>query len=165
TATAGIGAYRLDDPKPRRPAPIRFLSTSPPFRRPACSASPQPEAADARLPSPCRGCLVVLVHIPECAVVGWIHGQRGVVAPPGADGLRARAVDQDTLAQSQLTKGVTGQPTRVADAREDRRAVGNTEPQADVTAAVHRGAPHPTIDPVVGSVGALLVDGELTAGD
>src|SRR5947208_2166500 len=94
----------------------------PPFGPPFAWGG-EADAADPRLPAPGGRRLVVLVDVPERAVVGGIDRQRGVVAPPSADRLGARAVDQHALAQGQLAERVTGQPAGVADAREDRRGV------------------------------------------
>ena len=65
------------------------------------------EAADPGLPAYCAGSLagggVVLVDVPERAVIGRVDIHRGIVAPTGISGrLHASAVDDDALAQGHL---------------------------------------------------------------
>ena len=70
-------------------------------------ATGQFEASNARLPACCAGLLagqrVVLVYVPERAVVGGIERHVRVVAPTGVGGpLNAGAVDDRSFAQSHL---------------------------------------------------------------
>src|SRR5919109_3001413 len=113
----------------------------------------QSEATNPCLPAPRRGHLVVLVDVPEGAVVDGVDVHRGVVAPAGAAGLRARAVNQHTLAEGHLAQRIALQPAGIADARVDCLA-GHAVPEAHVAPLVHRDAAHPAMHAVVWSVRA-----------
>src|SRR3954471_14944823 len=86
------------------------------------SAARQFEAGDAGLPAVAGRCArgagggVVLVDVPEGAVVDGVDVHRGVVTPAGVGaGLRRGAVDDGRLAEGHLAAPVTGEPAGVAD--------------------------------------------------
>src|SRR6266542_4868140 len=131
--------------------------------RPALSASGQAEAGDPRLPPGRRGLLafkcVVLVDIPQGAVVHGVDVHRRVVAPARVRRrLHSSAVDDHALAERHLSQRVTGEPARVADAREHVDRIDDAEAKADVALPVHGDAPHPAVHTVVRRVGTLLVE-------
>src|SRR4029077_826188 len=98
---------------------------------------------------------VVLVRVPEGAVVGGVDGHIRVVAPAAVRvRLAAGTREQGRLALGERVRRIAGQPPRIADLRVDagRRS---TEADGDVAERVHRGAAHPAPGGV-GLVGALL---------
>src|SRR4029453_17779487 len=126
------------------------------------------EARDACLPVPVWWRFrhrVVLVDVPEGAVVHRVDVHRGVVAPAGVGvRLHPRTVDDHSFAERHLPKRVAGEPARIADAREDGRPFADAVPQPHVPVLVCGHAPHPAVHPVVRGVGALLEDAVRAAG-
>src|SRR5205807_6359479 len=117
------------------------------------TAGGQGEAGDAGLPAVRRGSLagrgVVLIDVPEGAVVDRVHRQVGVVAPPGiGGGLHAGTVDDRGFAERHLPALVAGEASGVADAGEHVGAVDHAVPQRHVALAVHGDAAHPPVDAV-----------------
>src|SRR5467141_2860028 len=77
------------------------------------------EACDAGLPTCCTGKLasycVVLIHVPERAVVRGIDIHRSVVAPSRVGGsLHARAVDDCRFAERHLSRCIASESPGVA---------------------------------------------------
>jgi hypothetical protein len=118
------------------------------------------EAPDPRSPVELRRpCRVVLVRVPERAVVDRVDRQVAVVAPAVARaGLAARSGEERRLALGELVQRIGREPARVADLR-DRGRAGSAEAEREVTGRVHRGASHPA-PRRVGLVRALLEDGD-----
>src|SRR5438874_11837025 len=121
------------------------------------------EAADPCLPACCAGSLacggIVLIHVPERAVISGVDIHRGVVAPAGIGGrLYARAVDDDALAQGHLAQGIAVEPARVADAWIHIHSVDHAVAQRHVALPIHCDASHPAMHAVAGCIGALLID-------
>ena len=81
------------------------------------------ELADAQPPGGVAGHRVVLVDVPERAVVHGVHVHRRVVAPAVAGArLGADAVDDDAFALRHLPEGIARRRPGVTDARERRRS-------------------------------------------
>src|SRR5207253_9590951 len=121
------------------------------------------EASDPRLPAGNAGRLtgggVVLVDVPERAVVRRIDVHVGVVAPARVRRpLHAGAVDDGSLAEGHLAERVPEEAAGVADAGIDRRAVDHAVAQRHVALRVLRDRAHPPVHPVVRYEGPLLVD-------
>src|SRR6266508_176091 len=174
------GAQSTGLPPPPRPWPAATTSattrpSTTPARREGCpraaleavrplAAAGHAEGRDPGLPAPGRGHRVVLVDIPEGAVVGGVDVHRGVVAPAGEPvGLGAAAVDDDALALRECVGGVAREPAGVADPREDVDPVGHAVAEGHVALLVLGDAAHPAVDAVVGRVGGLLPDHRLVA--
>ena len=101
---------------------------------------------------------VVLVHVPEGAVVDWVDRHVGVVAPARVGRrLDAGAVDDRSFAKRHLSERIAGEAARVADAGEDGRAVHDAVAESHVALLVHRDASHPAMDAVARCIRALLV--------
>ena len=120
------------------------------------------ERADAGLPVVAVGG-VVLLGVPEGAVVGRIHAHRAVVAPAVGAGLRAGAVDQHPFGLRHLAGDLTVEAAGIADAGIDA-AVGDAVSDRGVAVAVGGDGGHPTIDAVAGVEAALLEQGRRAAG-
>src|SRR5439155_26741189 len=114
------------------------------------------KGADAGGPAVGGGGGVVLVGVPEGAVVGGVDGEVGVVAPAGTHCLDAGAGGQGLLAAGQDARRVTREAAGVADSGEHVGAVGNAVAEGHVPVLVLRDAAHPAVDAVVRGVGALL---------
>src|SRR6266403_2147720 len=155
------------------------LSTIPPsfFSRERRSASyrlrllatGQLEAGNARLPARRRRYLarqrVVLVNVPEGAVVRRVDRHVGIVAPPRVGRpLHPGPVDDRAFAQSHLAKGVALQPAGVPNARIDIGRINDAVAESHVTLLILRDAAHPAMDAVPRRICALLVDGVGAAG-
>src|SRR4051794_27543176 len=116
------------------------------------------EVPDARVPRERRRRRVVLLRVPEGALVARVDADVAVVAPAVAGGrLTAGARKKRGLTLRELVRRVAREPSRVADLRIDRRRRG-AEADRQVTGSVHRGAPHPAPG-AVRLVGALLGEG------
>src|SRR5258708_571356 len=119
------------------------------------------EAGDAGLPTCCTGELasycVVLIHVPERAVVRGIDIHRGVVAPPRVGGsLHAGAVDDCRFAERHLSRCIAGEPPGVANSRVHIHPIDDTVAESHVAVLVLGDAAHPAMDPVTGRIGTLL---------
>jgi len=126
-------------------------------------ATRQFETGNARLPACCAGKLpgecVVLVDIPECAIIHGVNIERGVVAPTGVGcALHTRAVDDRALAQSHLSQWVAAQAASVAYAWEDSCPVDNAIAERDIALFVLCDASHPAMHSVAWVQGPLLVN-------
>src|SRR5437870_348007 len=146
-AISGAGAKVLV-----APAPALFSSSAP----------RELEARDSRMPWPGVGRRsrreVVLVHVPERAVVDRIDRHVGVVAPARVRRrLDTRTVDDRAFAQRHLPERVAGKAARVADAGIDGRPVDDAVPETHVALLVLGDASHPAVDAVAWCVRALLV--------
>src|SRR5262245_34052095 len=126
-------------------------------------AGRQREVAYSRLPAPRRRRLVVLVDVPEGAVVGGINIHRRVITPAVADSLRACSIYEHGFTEGHLSQWVTAEPAGVADTREDRRRVGDAEAECHVAVLIHCDTAHPAVHAVIGGVRALLEEGDLAA--
>src|SRR5262245_61919120 len=143
--------------------------SGPAWRRPRyrhiSSAAGQLEACDPGLPavSEWRGGRaldrVVLVDVPERAVVNRVHGHIGVVTPARVHvRLGGRAVDDRPFAERHLTEWIAGQPARVANAGEHTGGVHDAVAERCIAVLVGGDAAHPAVDAVGGAGdGALLV--------
>src|SRR6266851_5265528 len=119
------------------------------------------EAGDAGLPTRYTGKLasycVVLIHVPERAVVRGIDIHRRVVAPSRVGGcLHARAVDDRRFAERHLSRCIASEPPGVANSREDIHPIDDTVAESHVALLVLGDTAHPAMDPVTGRVGTLL---------
>src|SRR5207237_5831910 len=100
---------------------------------------------------------VVLVHVPERAVVDRVDRHVGVVAPARVRRrLDARAVDDRPFAKRHLPERVAGKAARVADAGVDGGSVDDAVPETHVALLVLGDAPPPAVDAVAWRVLALL---------
>src|ERR687896_2164627 len=133
-------------------------------RRRSAGAAGQAERGDPGLPAPGRGDRVVLVGVPEAAVVDRVDVHGGVVAPAGRRvGLGARALHDRAFALGHLVGHVVAEPARVADAGIGGLA-GHAVAEGHVAPLVLGDAAHPAVQVVGRGVGALLVDERLVAG-
>src|SRR5262249_50846472 len=115
------------------------------------------ERANARAPVEAAAGLQVLVGVPEGAVVHRVHRHRAVVAPAmEVTRLRAHPGLQRRLALRHLPKGVTCQPSGVADSWAYRTA-GDAIAKGDIARLIHGDAAHPAVVGV-GRVRPLLED-------
>src|SRR5206468_6902413 len=89
---------------------------------------------------------LVLVHVPEGAVVDRVDGEVRVVAPARVRrGLNARPVHDRALAERHLPERVAGEPPGIADPGVDARPVDHAVAGRDVALAVLGNAPHPAM--------------------
>ncbi len=149
--TGGRGRHRRTGNRPGR-AGHRALER--PGR--AARAARKPERTDARLEVETGGRGVVLLRVPERAVVDRVDGHRAVVAPPAvAVHLAAGAGEPDVLGAHEPER-VAGEPARDADRGVHGRARLRVS-EGHVAVSVHRDRTHPS-EAVVRGVGPLLVD-------
>src|ERR1051326_3004729 len=127
------------------------------------TASRELERADARAPVEAGRRCVILVRVPERAVVNRIDRQRAVIAPATArTRLTASAGEQRRFTLPQRVDRIRREPSRITDLRENRPARSAvTNRQAAVV--VHRRATHPTPGRVR-LISALLRDRYWTTG-
>src|SRR5215472_2600766 len=130
-------------------------------------AARQLETADSCLPSRGAGNLtserVVLVDVPERAVIGGIDSHGCVVSPPRVGcALYSGAVDQDRLAQIHLTQGRALETSGVTNSGEDIHPIYHAVSESRIALPIHGNTAHPAVDTVVRSIGALLVERVLT---
>src|SRR5205823_8469047 len=86
---------------------------------------------------------LVLLRVPEGAVVDRVDGHVAVVAPAAKPTVLASlAREERRLALCELVRRIGREAARVADPRHDRRARG-AEAERQVAVLVHRGASHP----------------------
>ena len=121
------------------------------------------ETADSGLPTSRTGCLssqrVILVRVPERAVVTGIDVHRGVVSPARVCGrLHATAVDDGAFAQSHHAQRIAGEPPRVATAWKNIYSVYYAITKSHVPFLVLRDAAHPAMHAVAWGVRPLLVN-------
>ncbi len=115
------------------------------------------ERANARLPASTAGRGIVLLGVPEGAVVRRVHRHHAIIAPTGSVvGLRATPSNEGLLSLGQRTRCVTGQAAGIPN-RRIRCTTGNTVAQRHVAGNVHGNAAHPAVIGVR-CIGALLVD-------
>src|SRR4029077_20961357 len=113
------------------------------------------EAADARSPVEGAGGRVILLRVPESAVVDRVDGQVAVVAPASArTSLAASARQQSRFALRQRARRIASQPSGVPDLGMDGGA-RSRESKSKVSLVVHGGAAHPAPGRV-GLIRALL---------
>ena len=113
------------------------------------------EAPDPGLPVERARARVVLVRVPERAVVAGVDRDVRIVAPAAERvGLAAGSGEEGGLTLRQRVQRIAGQPSRIADLRVDAGGRG-AEADGDVTQGVHRCASHPP-PRGVRLVGALL---------
>ena len=106
---------------------------------------------------------VVLVRVPEGAVVHRVNAHGAVIAPAVAGaGLAAGAGKESRLPLGQCVDRVGREPPGITDLREDGRGRG-AETHREVATVVHRGAAHPA-PRRVRLIGALLEDGHGAVG-
>ena len=154
------GDRRSADGVVRRGVRDRSLKRAGRLRR----AGRELEVPDSRSPVEARGGVVVLLRVPEGAIVHGVDRHVAVVAP-AADRVRlaARPVDEVRLALAHRVGWVAGESPRVPDLRMDG-GVGGAEAERHVAAVVHGDAAHPAPG-VVGLVGALLDEARRARGD
>src|SRR5436190_10577133 len=116
----------------------------------------QLEVADPGLPAACGRNLIVLIHIPKCAVVRRVHIHGRVIAPAGTPRLRARPVNQDGFTQRQLTKRISLKAARVANSGKYGRCVRYAVPESRIAVSIHSDTAHPAVHPIIRCVGTLL---------
>src|SRR4029453_13948049 len=143
-----------------------------------CPATPL-EAADHRLPRRSRSwrrqwrsrCgkrqpadLIVLVDIPESAVISGIDGHFRVIAPSGVgSGLHPCAVYDSAFAQSHLAKRVASESAGVPNTRIHVRAIHYAITKGHVPVLVLSDATHPAMDTIVWCIRSLLINGVVSA--
>src|SRR5262245_36564610 len=132
------------------------------------SASGQLEAGDPGLPtvSEWRGRRalhrVVLVDVPERAVINRVHGQVGVVTPARVHvRLGGRTVDGRSFAERHLPERIAGESPGVADAGEHVRAVDDAVSERHIAVLVRGDTAHPAVHAIARRIRALLVDAVL----
>ena len=87
-----------------------------------CRARRKRKRSDPRLPAGLARRGVILLRVPEGALVDRIHREQAVVAPASRRmGLRSGADDDVGFALCHLTRRIAGQPAGVADRRRGRR--------------------------------------------
>src|SRR4029078_9729978 len=103
-----------------------------------------------------RAALVVVAHVPEGVVVAGVDHRRREVLPAVTPALGGGAVDQPGPGEPEgarrIARGARGEPLPGVHRRAPDRIA-----DADVAAAVHRGAAHPTVTGV-GGEGALFIE-------
>lgn len=122
------------------------------------------ELADPRLPIARTGALVILLRVPERAVVGGVNGEHRIVAPTrkGAQ-LRAAAAFHSGFALGERIQRVSRKAPGVKDAGIPRRR-RSAETDGEIALLVQRRAAHPAPRVIVGQVGALLINRGNAAG-
>src|SRR5215813_1751563 len=102
--------------------------------------------------------LIVLVDVPERAVIRGIDCQVGVIAPAGVGSrLHTGAVYDRAFAQSHLAKRIASKPAGVSDTRKHGGAIHYAIAKSHVTVLILGDAAQPAMDAVVWCKRSLLI--------